>query len=188
MELCLVDCLVTAWRTYYHWQTFWQRLVLWSSVERQFCFVCLGLHSVTCWRGLQNALLVQVFWWDNALRLWRTGGMQFLNFSWHCLLSRLSNQDWTIYRRGMVSGVMVRAVIQGHIGQKNREKKIWKIRPKTYVSSRAAFDQPGPVSSILLSRFFSVRVRWKANFSETDPPSGRMASFGLPHLHHSYRL
>jgi len=42
------------------------------------------------------------------------------------------------------------------------------------VCSRAAFAQPGPVSSVSLGRFFSVRVR----LSET----GFLASLEPPHL------
>jgi len=52
---------------------------------------------------------------------------------------------------------------------KKMKKMIWKIRSKTKknykrgrrsadICSRAAFAQPGPVSSISLGRFFSVRV------------------------------
>jgi len=50
------------------------------------------------------------------------------------------------------------------------------------VCSGAALAQSGPVSSISLGRFFSVRV------SETDPPTRHLASLGPPHLLHSYRL
>jgi len=80
--------------------------------------------------------------------------------------------------RGVVSGTMVRTLVLGRFGQKiekktNKNKNIKEVMVwATDVCSRAAFAQPGPVSSISLGWFFSVRL------SETDPRPGTWLHLG----------
>jgi len=88
-----------------------------------------------------------------------------------------------------VSGTTVRALVLGHFGQKierkidlkDTTKKRIKIKKckggdalgrRCLLLGRFSFAQPRLVSSISLGRFFSVRVRQKANLSETDPSPG----------------
>ena len=76
---------------------------------------------------------------------------------------------------GVVSGTTVRALLPGRFGQKNENNRFRRYGQRTNknvsnnkgglvlwdadVCYRAAFAQPGPVSSISLGRFFSVTVK-----------------------------